>query len=234
MSFHRLAAGGEWLHVFPEGGVWQTPVLGGRLDAEKARVVGKLKWGIGKLIAHSEHAPIVVPLCIMGSEHMVPQHPVTKVPLTPVPIPGHKVTVQFGAEISFADLIEEHEREFGPIRRLRSSDLCSSDLCSSDLCSSDLCSSDLCSSEVYEPPATKGRTAQPGAHSDALGDLGSADGGLVATRAQQQQQQQQQQLGARSFHVIWDSSPTDLLLYQKITRRIEVVLEDMQQQQQQQ
>ena len=204
----------------PRGGIWQTPVLGGRLDAEKARAVGKLKWGIGKLIAHSEHAPIVVPLCIMGSEHMVPQHPVTKTPLTPVPIPGHKVTVQFGAEISFADLIEEHERQFGPIRRLRSSDLCSSDLCSKD---------------VYEPPAMRGRTAQPGAHPGAhigaLGDLCSADGGLVDTRARRQQQQQQ--LGARSFHDIWDSSPTDMLLYQKITRRIEGVLEDMQQQAQQ-
>lgn len=112
----RLSFAGEWLHVFPEGGVWQQETLGGR-KVETMSHKGKLKWGIGKVIAHSLISPIVIPFHISGSEHIVPQNNDTKQVLTKYPVPGHDVGVLFGEQISFDDLLAEHELQFGPIRK---------------------------------------------------------------------------------------------------------------------
>ena len=68
---------GEWCHVFPEGGIWQTDTLGGRSNGREAEV-GKLKWGVGKLIAHAPVTPLVRPFFFMGTETAYPQHPETK------------------------------------------------------------------------------------------------------------------------------------------------------------
>jgi hypothetical protein len=52
-------------------------------------------------------------------EELMPQDEVTRKTLTPVPIPGrHHVTVRFGDEIYFDDLIDDHEKRHGPIRRI--------------------------------------------------------------------------------------------------------------------
>lgn len=149
----RLAAG-EWCHVFPEGGIWQRPVLGGRENGKEGEL-GHLKWGVGKLIAHSPRRAIVVPFFQFGMETTMPQHPETKKLSSVIPRPGHNVVVRFGEEINFDDLIQEHELLHGILWKYKAS--------------------------VDE---------------DKEGD----------------------------FHDHWDSKPEELLLYHKITLRVEKAL----------
>lgn len=156
-DYARLVAAGEWCHVFPEGGIWQTDKLGGRKNGAEASI-GKLKWGVGKLIAHAPVTPHVVPFFFMGTEHFYPQHPETKAVKNRLPIPGHKVNIRFGAEIVFDDLISEHEKVHGPLWKYRAS-------------------------VKHENGAEK-----------------------------------------EDFHAYWDSQPSDLVLYGKITARIEAAL----------
>lgn len=130
-DYARLIAAGEWCHVFPEGGIWQLDTLGGRKSNNTATQsattsastssIGKLKWGVGKLIAHAPVTPHVVPFFFMGTETFYPQHPETKAVKNRLPIPGHNVSIRFGAEIVFDDLISEHEKLHGPLWKYRAS-----------------------------------------------------------------------------------------------------------------
>ena len=67
------------------------------------------------MIAHSPQRPVVIPWFHHGIENAVPQHPVTKKVDVKLPRLGHKITVRFGSELSFDDLIEEHEAAHGPL-----------------------------------------------------------------------------------------------------------------------
>lgn len=74
----RHVAAGHWVHVFPEGRVIQTGELGldvltprGPRELER---VGRLKWGVGKLIAHSPYVPVVIPMHHTGMPNVMPQH----------------------------------------------------------------------------------------------------------------------------------------------------------------
>jgi monolysocardiolipin acyltransferase len=112
LNFARHVAAGDWCHIFPEGGIWQLDSLGGRLNANN-KTLGKLKWGVGKLIAHSPKTPIVIPFFHMGIETTLPQDPNTKICYSLIPKPNHRVDVMFGRELKFDDLIEEHELKYG-------------------------------------------------------------------------------------------------------------------------
>lgn len=114
-DFSRHVVMGQWLHIFPEAGVWQRTTLGGRSNGRESEL-GKLKWGIGKLIAHAPKRPILIPFFHTGMETVIPQDPITlKTKGLPIPRPGHNVTVKFGPEVRFDDLIAEHEKEYGPL-----------------------------------------------------------------------------------------------------------------------
>ena len=117
LNFARYAAFGQWIHVFPEAGIWQhvDGKLGGRNNPNWK---GKLKWGIGKLIAHSPETPVIIPFHHMGMELIMPQNPVTRKTISIVPrmVRAH-VTVRFGERICVDDLIEEHVKEHGPLRK---------------------------------------------------------------------------------------------------------------------
>lgn len=106
--------------MYPEGGVWQTPDIGGR-TGDNQRNIGKLKWGVGKLIAHAPQRPVIIPFFQMGAETLYPQHPETKELKNMFPIFGHTIDIIFGPEISFDDLIEEHERLYGPLWKYKPS-----------------------------------------------------------------------------------------------------------------
>ncbi|RYY84055.1 hypothetical protein EON63_09975 [archaeon] len=114
LDYAHLVAAGEWCHMFPEGGIWQLPHLGGR-EGSSAQEKGRLKWGVGKLIAHSPHRPHVIVFFFSGMETTIPQDPLTKAVKTVVPTPGHKVVVRFSEEIFFDDLIQAHERVYGKV-----------------------------------------------------------------------------------------------------------------------
>lgn len=159
LDFARLVAAGEWCHVFPEGGIWQWDTLGGRRNGHE-KELGKLKWGIGKLIAHAPVTPEVVPFYFKGTETIYPQDE-NKVVKNKLPIPGHKVNIRFGAEIRFDDLLAEHEKIHGPLWKYKSS---------------------------LKQESTYGTEKE------------------------------------NEFHAYWDSRPEDLILYAKITSRIEEAL----------
>lgn len=108
----RVVVGGNWLHIFPEGGIWQLEGLGGRRDHSEK---GKLKWGVGRLIAHSPKKPVVIPFYFSGMETIMPHDHETKTLLVSVPQIGHNVKMLFGEEIEFQDIIEAHETVYGPL-----------------------------------------------------------------------------------------------------------------------
>ena len=74
----RQVSAGSWLHIFPEGRVVQGSSLA--LDPlttrspEELAVKGRLKWGVGKLIAHSPVPPIIIPFYHKGMAGVMPQH----------------------------------------------------------------------------------------------------------------------------------------------------------------
>lgn len=129
LDFARHVANGEWCHVFPEAGIWQRPdgLLGGR-DAGghedvfrsglKKEEAGKLKWGVGKLIAHAPIPPIVTPFYHKGIEKMLVQNPTTRKLYKPwyqAASLDNGLVVVFGEPIDFSDLIEEHEKREGKL-----------------------------------------------------------------------------------------------------------------------
>lgn len=105
--------------------------------------IGKLKWGVGKLIAHAPVTPKVIPFAHKGMEKLLPQDETTgKTKLREnflrsflpsallLRISGEggkgskddaiigdklRVTVRFGQEIRFDDLLEEHEKQHGKL-----------------------------------------------------------------------------------------------------------------------
>ncbi|EZA59612.1 Tafazzin-like protein [Ooceraea biroi] len=84
----RLACG-EWVHVFPEGKV--------NMLKEEMR----LKWGVGRLILESPVTPIVIPICHLGMDQVLPNEPPYMLKM------GKKVTMNYGEPIDFTDLLAE-------------------------------------------------------------------------------------------------------------------------------
>lgn len=70
------------------------------------------------MIAHAPVAPVVIPLYHTGMASVVPVNPFTRKILHVVPRVGHTVTARAGAAIRFDDLLEEHVRLHGPLRKL--------------------------------------------------------------------------------------------------------------------
>lgn len=88
---------------------------------------GKLKWGVGKLIAHAPVMPRVIPFAHHGMDRLLPQDDATGrtrlrdglfASFLPDPR-GAKdrlhVRVRFGEEITFDDLVQDHESEHGKL-----------------------------------------------------------------------------------------------------------------------
>lgn len=102
----------------PEGHCEQDGALGGRAPGPSREELGRLKWGVGKLIAHSAVPPVVIPIFHTGMAHVVPLHPFTRKILHAIPRTGNKVTARVGRAIEFGDLLEEHVRQHGHLRKL--------------------------------------------------------------------------------------------------------------------
>lgn len=74
---------GDWVHIFPEGKIDQrkgngkfcignnvshgTLGMQGREEPGKSEI-GRLKWGVGKLVARASIPPIVVPIYHVGMD----------------------------------------------------------------------------------------------------------------------------------------------------------------------
>jgi len=104
--------------------------------------IGKLKWGVGKLIAHAPITPRVIPFAHCGMERLLPQDSVSGKTylrrdfvqsLLPSFLLGNttadggdsdngkglRIQIQFGHEINFDDLIQEHEAKYGKLWKYR-------------------------------------------------------------------------------------------------------------------
>ncbi|KAL3816576.1 LOW QUALITY PROTEIN: hypothetical protein ACHAXA_003816 [Cyclostephanos tholiformis] len=101
--------------------------------------MGKLKWGVGKLIAHAPITPMVIPFAHAGMERLLPQDEHTGKTrlrddmmrsLFPRVLGGGggdgndklRVRVRFGEGINFDDLIREHEIRYGKLWKYRCED----------------------------------------------------------------------------------------------------------------
>lgn len=83
----ELLSKGKWLHVFPEG----------RVNMTKEYI--RLKWGVGQMIYKSPVLPIVVPICHVGMETILPNEPPYYLRS------GQKVTFNFGEPIDLKTLV---------------------------------------------------------------------------------------------------------------------------------
>eukprot|EP00577_Skeletonema_sp_RCC1716_P014847 CAMPEP_0113386028 /NCGR_PEP_ID=MMETSP0013_2-20120614/7788_1 /TAXON_ID=2843 ORGANISM="Skeletonema costatum, Strain 1716" /NCGR_SAMPLE_ID=MMETSP0013_2 /ASSEMBLY_ACC=CAM_ASM_000158 /LENGTH=463 /DNA_ID=CAMNT_0000268837 /DNA_START=446 /DNA_END=1837 /DNA_ORIENTATION=- /assembly_acc=CAM_ASM_000158 len=99
--------------------------------------IGKLKWGVGKLIAHAPITPRVIPFAHCGMERLLPQDEVSgktylRRDFVKSLLPsflcnndnggdgkGLRIQIQFGHEIKFDDLIKEHEEKYGKLWKYR-------------------------------------------------------------------------------------------------------------------
>jgi len=129
MDFARVLAAGRWGHIFPEGRVIQTGTLGRdpitKRSRKEEKEKGRLKWGVGKLVAHSPVTPVLVPFYHLGMASVLPQHNVWEggefrngvVSWRHIQ-GGHRVKVWFGDRVPFDDLLAAHERAHGPLWKL--------------------------------------------------------------------------------------------------------------------
>jgi monolysocardiolipin acyltransferase len=119
---------GEWVHIFPEGFCVQTGKLGTGVhkvsrSPERQADIGTLKWGVGKLIAHSAdiNSLVVVPIFHLGMHQLLPQHNTAddNSVIRPAWVhSGNEVFVSAGKPIDFTDLLADYEAHHGRLRKL--------------------------------------------------------------------------------------------------------------------
>lgn len=100
---------GAWVHIFPEGKIVQDEALGGRPSPHREEI-GRLKWGVGKLIARATTRPIVVPLYHYNMEKLMPQDDKNRL-ISVLPRINLNLGVIVGEPISFDDLFERYAND---------------------------------------------------------------------------------------------------------------------------
>ena len=109
-TFHDKIQQGDWVHIFPEGKIDQCGEMRGR-GPEAA--IGRLKWGVGKLIARADVPPVVVPIYHVGMEKVMPQHKGTHRIKSFVPHVNERVHTIVGEPLDFSDLLMNHTKSKG-------------------------------------------------------------------------------------------------------------------------
>ena len=113
--FHEKLDGGSWCHIFAEGRVWQS----WRFDKNETNL-GKFKFGVGKLIAHSSVTPIVIPVYHRGMDKIVPEKQYkdekkrkkrASVPITIIPKMGKTVHMHIGDPVDFSSIISDFKKK---------------------------------------------------------------------------------------------------------------------------
>ncbi|CAH0522141.1 unnamed protein product [Peronospora belbahrii] len=97
---------GSWVHIFPEGKIVQHEALGGR-PSPRREEIGRLKWGVGKLIARATKRPIVVPMYHYNMEKLMPQDE-NNCLISVFPQSNLNLRVIIGEPLSFDDLFEQY------------------------------------------------------------------------------------------------------------------------------
>lgn len=84
-------------------------VLGGR-EPPRREELGRLKWGVGKLIARAAVRPIVVPFYHYNMEKVMPQNERNQL-ISIIPETGNDLFVRVGEPLNFDDLFDAYERD---------------------------------------------------------------------------------------------------------------------------
>ncbi|CAI5709482.1 unnamed protein product [Hyaloperonospora brassicae] len=100
---------GAWVHIFPEGKIVQHEELGGR-PSPRREEIGRLKWGVGKLIARATTRPIVVPVYHYNMEQLMPQDE-NNCLIRVLPRTNLELGIIVGEPLSFDDLFAQYEND---------------------------------------------------------------------------------------------------------------------------
>lgn len=90
-AVRRLGRMGQWMHMFPTG-----------TRSASSAELGRVRPGVGRLIADARPTPLVVPIWHHGMEGIMPRG--AKTPLSW----GHVVSIRVGAPLAFDDLFRKH------------------------------------------------------------------------------------------------------------------------------
>lgn len=111
----RHLEAGKWVHIFPEGRTQQYPEarISGRLPPQRARELGRLKWGTAKLVvkatAPGQPRPIVLPMYHRGMQELFPYRRDGSNKLqSPLPRTNRTVRLLVGKPLDLAPLIAKH------------------------------------------------------------------------------------------------------------------------------
>lgn len=67
----------------------------------QSMILFRLKWGVGRLILESPVTPIVIPICHLGMDEVLPNEPPYMFKV------GKRVTMNYGEPIDFSGLLAE-------------------------------------------------------------------------------------------------------------------------------
>lgn len=133
-SVDHLAAllrSGEWVHLFPEGKVWQAEntydvkagfTLPSGRKAPPHRHLGPFKWGVGRVVADASlplppsQRPCVLPFYHLGMQNVFPMNE-DNLCRSFVPTTGNELRVVVGEPLRFDDLLEEYTQRMGELKR---------------------------------------------------------------------------------------------------------------------
>ena len=108
--FQEKLGNGSWCHIFAEGKVRQN----WRFNVENEPVLGDFKFGVGKLIAHCEVSPIVIPIYHRGMDGVIPEKVLNdkkskraSTPISVVPRRGNEISLYVGEPLDFTEKIKE-------------------------------------------------------------------------------------------------------------------------------
>jgi len=125
----RKLVPGEWVHLFPEGRVWQCSHVGGRsVSYDGSPYAGPqwqiqprpyLRWGVGKIVADAPAAPTIVPVYHTGLADVQPLNMVTEKLASWVPRAGNRITIAVGAPFTVDDLLARHREQLRELAAAR-------------------------------------------------------------------------------------------------------------------
>ena len=121
----KLVRGG-WVHLYPEGRIWQcSPVGGAAVRPDGSVYIAPswqqpyrpyLRWGVGRIIAEAPISPRIVAYYHTGMADLQPQGSHDERLLSWRPRTGNDIVIQVGEPFDVDDLLQAHEEKVARLR----------------------------------------------------------------------------------------------------------------------